>query len=48
MINPVEIDVDTKSSETKIIRDGNSVTTISDTKAIIKLQMEVLVKLGCI
>mgnify|MGYP000898046827 CR=1 FL=1 len=33
MINPVEIDVDTKSSETKIIRDGNSVTTISDTKS---------------
>lgn len=33
VINPVEIDVDTKSSETKIIRDGNSVTTISDTKS---------------
>ncbi len=33
VINPVEIDVDTKSSETKIIRDGNSVTTVSDTKS---------------
>ena len=33
VINPVEIDVDTKSSGTKIIRDGNSVTTVSDTES---------------
>ena len=32
VINPVEIDVDIKSSDTKIIKDGNSVTTVTDTE----------------